>query len=167
MTKRNTGGDMKASKVGEPKLKGLERRTHKGRRAEPRRKSDPATDVELTETSSEQMSLASEADALVAHYYEELFNLFPDSLSAFWKQDADDQHRELAVALELVVDVLHKQGERVKVLEKLELKHRNDVAQSDQNSAIAETLRDLMADFSSNAWTGAIDVLRGARETQD
>lgn len=166
MTKRITGGGTKATKMGELKLKGLERRTHQGRRNAPRRKSDPAEDAAQAMTEPERLlSLADEAGDLVARYYEELFDLFPETLFAFKGPDADEQHRELAVALELIVGVLQRQDKRVKALKELELNHADGAVQTDHYGAIAENLRDLIADFSSNAWTGAIDQLRNARNT--
>ena len=164
MAKRNTGG-VKASKSEETRLKGLERRTRKGRRKTPRRKSDPNVDAEQAVAEPERLSLAGEADALVTHYYKELFSLCPEMLSMVRNEDVNDEHRKFTVALELVVDVLRRQDERVKVLKELELEYRDDVVQTHHYGAVAETLLDLIAEFSSDAWTGAIEQIRDAKDS--
>ena len=84
MVKQKTSVDTSPANVSETRLKGLERRTHQGRRNMPRRKSDPKTDAEQAMTEPDHvLSLASEADALVTHCYEELFSLFPELLAPF------------------------------------------------------------------------------------
>jgi len=155
---------MAKQKTRDATLKGLERRTRQGRRKTLRRKSDPKSgDTQATKAVTEPeylLSPASEADALVTHCYEELFSVFPELLAPFRDPDAGDRRRNLTAALGQIVNVLRRQDERVKVLKELEQEYRDGTTQTDHGAAIAETLLDLMTDFSSDAWIGAFEQVR-------
>ena len=143
-----------------PKLKGLERRSKSGRRATPRRRLDANGDEKRPSSKPESASLAADASALVARFYDELFELFPALEPVFIDSGRDEQRGKLIAAVQLILHTLHRQEERVEALSVLEQECRSGAAQLECNRAMAAILLELMTEFSGNAWTEALQQIR-------
>ena len=156
----------KAAGVVGSKLKGLERRNKSGRRAATRRKSDPSGQQGGQFTAELQsVCLADEAGTLVANFYKELFSLFPCVASVLSHSGADEQSRKILVAMEQLVDCLRRQDQRVKTIVELAGGSRDEAAKTEHNGVLAETLLELVAEFSSDSWNNALEQIRSTRDT--
>jgi len=154
--------DKEVAEDGAPDIKGLERRTTATRRKTSRRKADAdvekaATEARIALLENSFALLAGRAEALVARFYEELFERFPAVVPLFSNTDSAEQQKKLLAALKLVVNSLRKPDQLAAALTELGRKHHGYGAEPEHYGAVAETLLDVMAEFAGDAWTNDVN----------
>jgi len=100
--------------------------------------------------------LAPRAEELVARFYEELFDRFPDVRPMFANTTPQKQQKKLLTALKLVINNLRKPDTLVNALQGLGARHQNYGAIAAHYPAVASTLLDVLEEFAGDAWTDSI-----------
>ncbi len=118
-------------------------------------KSPIGLDVELLESSFELLS--SNADKLVARFYEELFRRYPSYSSLFSSTSMKEQEKKLLNSLKLVVANVRKPDLLASALHDLGLKHKGYGVKSEHYTAVSTTLIDVMKEFAGNSWSSEIE----------
>ena len=113
-------------------------------------------DVETLETSF--AAIASQAEALVARFYSELFCRHPAVESLFVDTDMQTQQGKLLAALKLVVDNVRHPEKLLPTLRELGQRHRDYGAEPEHYAAVAETLVDVMSEIAGPAWTPQMET---------
>jgi len=111
-------------------------------------------DIELIKTTFEM--LAPQGNKIVARFYEELFNRFPDIKVLFANTIPEKQQTKLLAALELVVSNLEKQDVLVPTLTEMGKRHKNYGVQVEHYEAVSSTLLDVIQEFAGDAWTDEV-----------
>lgn len=116
-----------------------------------KRQSKNALDVEILERTFAAM--APQGEALVARFYQELFNRYPQVKPLFRNTNHLEQQRKLLSALNLVVSNLRKPDVLVDALQNLGKRHQQYGAVPGHYQAVASTLLDVMQEFAGSLWT--------------
>ncbi|HHJ13779.1 MAG TPA: PAS domain-containing protein [Gammaproteobacteria bacterium] len=156
--KNKSGGGCPFAGAG---LRGLERRTSGDRRKQLRREADRVLSPEQQQAEARIALLensfallSGQAEALVARFYERLFERHPGVRPLFAGTDLKTQQGKLLSALKLVVNNLRKPDVLQPALCELGRKHIEYGAEPAHYGAVAETLLECMAEFAGEAWTG-------------
>ncbi|MDH5446346.1 MAG: globin domain-containing protein, partial [Gammaproteobacteria bacterium] len=121
---------------------------------------DPAThplglDVNLLTASFE--AVTPKAEELVARFYEELFNRYPDVVPLFSNTTPEKQQQKLLAALKLVINNLNNIDVLSNTLTELGARHQGYGAEAGHYGAVASTLLDVMQEIAGDAWTDDIN----------
>ncbi|MFT5368511.1 MAG: methyl-accepting chemotaxis protein [Candidatus Latescibacterota bacterium] len=120
-------------------------------------KSNPlGLELEILESSF--AALAPQAEALVARFYEVLFEKFPAVKPMFTETDIEKQQKKLLDSLVLVVNNLRNPDKLVPALQALGKKHQNYGAVAEHYGAVAEVLVEVMAEFAGDLWSDEVEA---------
>ncbi len=101
-------------------------------------------------------SLAPQGEALVARFYEVLFERHPGVKPLFKNTDQKEQEKKLLSALVLVINNLRKPDVLGPALTNLGKNHQKYGAVAEHYGAVAAVLLDVMAEFAGDAWTDEV-----------
>jgi len=101
-------------------------------------------------------ALAPHGEALVARFYQELFDRFPQVKPLFKNTSQAEQQRKLLAALKLVVANLRNPEVLTQTLQNLGQRHQHYGAVPGHYQAVANTLLDVMEEFAGNLWTDEV-----------
>lgn len=162
--KRSAGENKK------PGLKGLERRRKPSRRVDARRNMDARGNVaagkDKLPVATKQLrntSLADEAAGQVAELYNELFEFFPTIDAAIIDSNEVGKRREALAAMKQMLDILHRQEERVKLLMDMEQQYEADAFQLELRREMSETFIEFLAEFSSDCWLESVKQVKASQ----
>ena len=162
--KRSAGENKK------PGLKGLERRRKPSRRVDARRNRDARGNVAAGKdnppVATKQLrntSLADEAAGQVAELYNELFEIFPTIDAVIIDSNKVGECREVLAAMRQMLNILHRQGERVKLLTELEQQYEADAYQLELRREISETFIEFLGEFTSDCWIESVKQVKATR----
>lgn len=113
-------------------------------------------DVETLESSFNL--LASQAETLVARFYEELFKRYPAVAPLFAHTSPAEQQRKLLASLKLVINNIRKPEALANALMELGKRHQNYGADPAHYTAVANTLIDVMQETAGDAWNNTIET---------
>ncbi len=113
-------------------------------------------DVVTLETSFEL--LASNAEALVARFYDELFKRHPAVIPLFKNTSREKQQSKLLGALKLVVANLRKPDILAPALTEMGQRHQTYGVQPAHYEAVRDTLLAVMQEFAGSAWNNTIET---------
>ena len=111
-------------------------------------------DIKLIEQSFK--ALAPKGPALVARFYQELFQRFPQVKPMFANTQPAEQQKKLLAALALVVKSLKKPDSLEAALAEMGRRHQDYGAVPAHYDAVAEVLLGVMAEQAGKAWTPAV-----------
>lgn len=97
--------------------------------------------------------VAPRGDALVARFYERLFQKYPQVKPLFKGTTPKKQQKKLLAALVLVVENLRRPDTLVKALHAMGERHLAYGAEAGHYDAVNETLLAVLAEFAGDAWT--------------
>lgn len=112
---------------------------------------DDDLDVDLLEESFN--ALAPHGAELVAVFYSELFQRYPDVKPLFAETSIEDQERKLLGSLKLVVDNIRRSEKLASELGKLGQRHQAYGAVMAHYDAVAEVMLDTLKKFAGGLWT--------------
>lgn len=115
---------------------------------------DSGLNVELLEQTF--AALAPFGDKLVARFYHELFNRYPQVKPLFRNTTQQEQQRKLLSALQLVINNLRNPEVLTATLQNLGRRHQSYGAVPGHYQAVASTLLDVMQEFAGSLWTPAV-----------
>lgn len=113
--------------------------------------------LELTLLEDSFAALAPQADALVARFYEALFEKYPAVKPMFAEADVAKQQKKLLDSLVLVVNNLRNPDKLVPALQALGKKHQEYGAIAEHYGAVADVLLEVMAEFAGDLWSDDIE----------
>ncbi len=114
-------------------------------------KSEPELNVELLEKSFNLV--APEGEKIVAQFYEQLFERFPQVKPLFANTTTEKQQVKLLAALKLVIGNLRNPETLIKTLTELGVRHQAYGIEAAHYEAVAETLLSVLQEFAGDAWT--------------
>ncbi len=144
--KRNGTTRLKAcadSKVGKPKSTRLKKPVGKNNLL--------GLNVELLEDTFQ--ALSPQAPALVSHFYNQLFEQYPDIASLFANTSRKEQEKKLLLALNLVINNLRSPDNLVQVLSNLGKRHLEYGALPIHYTKVTRVLLQVMKEFAGDLWT--------------
>lgn len=144
----------------QPSLKGLERRRKSSRRVEARRNMDAGKGNAPVAKESRKFSLADRAAEQLAELYNQLFDVFPAIEAAIVDLNSVGEHREALAAMRQMLNILHRQEERVKLLKEMEQECQADAVQLELSREMAETFMEFLTEFASDHWIAAVKQIR-------
>lgn len=103
-------------------------------------------------------ALAPQAEALVARFYETLFEKYPAVKPMFSETEVEKQQKKLLDSLVLVVNNLRHPDKLVPALQALGKKHQNYGAIAEHYGAVAEVLLEVMAEFAGDLWSDEMET---------
>ncbi|MGD8567887.1 MAG: methyl-accepting chemotaxis protein [Gammaproteobacteria bacterium] len=112
---------------------------------------DSGLNVELLEQTFN--ALAPYGESLVARFYDELFNRYPQVRPLFRNTTQQEQQRKLLAALKLVINNLRNPAVLTQTLQDLGRRHQSYGAVPGHYQAVASTLLDVMQEFAGSLWT--------------
>jgi len=108
-------------------------------------------------------SLADGAAEQVAEIYNELFDVFPTIEAVIIDSNRVDERREALAAMRQMLNILHRQEERVKLLTDMEQHYEADALQLELSREISETFMEFLAEFASDCW---IELVKQVKASQ-
>jgi len=117
---------------------------------------EPELNVELLEESFKVV--APQGEKLVARFYEELFERFPQVKPLFANTTTEKQQTKLLAALKLVIGSLRNPEALIKTLTELGVRHQAYGAEAAHYAAVAETLLHVLQEFAGDAWTSDVQT---------
>lgn len=108
-------------------------------------------------------ALAPQGEALVARFYELLFERAPETRALFQGSSMQEQQGKLLAALKLLVGAADKPDELLPVLHGLGRRHQDYGAQPAHYELVGETLLDVLEEFAGDLWSP--EAHRAWRET--
>lgn len=117
---------------------------------------EPELNVEILEESFNLV--APNGEKLVARFYEELFERFPQVKPLFTNTTTEKQQTKLLAALKLVVGNLRNPETLVKTLTELGIRHQTYGAEAAHYDAVAETLLHVLQEIAGEAWTDDVQI---------
>lgn len=114
-------------------------------------------------------AVAPRGAALVARFYQRLFNDYPEVKPMFDEANQHEQQKKLLASLVLVVENLRKPEKLEPALEQLGVRHHEYGAQEAHYQAVGSTLLKTLAEFAGDlwgseleeAWTAAYQAISG------
>jgi len=150
---------------GKSKAKASSVRKVAGKTSRNGKKNSDNLDIDILEQSF--AALAPYGETLVARFYEELFNRYPQVKVLFKNTTPDEQQRKLLSALKLVVSNLRNPTVLTQTLQNLGARHQQYGAVPGHYQAVASTLLDVMEEIAGplwssrvkNAWSNALQTI--------
>jgi len=140
-----------AKRTPKKKAKTSAKRKTTTRKSAARKKNNTSLNVEVLEQTF--AALAPQGEALVARFYQQLFNRYPQVRPLFRNTTPADQQRKLLSALKLVVSNLRNPGVLTETLQNLGRRHQQYGAVPGHYQAVASTMLDVMKEFAGVLWT--------------
>jgi len=141
-------------------LKGLERRRKSNRRMDARRNMDAGKNNKPVSKGLKNTSLADGAAEQVAQLYNALFDGFPTIEAVIIDSNRVDECRETLAAMRQMLDILHRQEERVELLKELEQACQADAVQLERSREMAETFMEFLEEFASDRWVKIVKQIK-------
>ncbi len=101
-------------------------------------------------------AVAPRGAALVARFYERLFEDYPQ-VKPMFKTDIHEQQKKLLGALALVVENIRKPEKLQPALEQLGIKHNDYDVVPEQYQAVGGTLLKTLAEFAGDVWGSELE----------
>lgn len=117
---------------------------------------EPELNVELLEESFN--AVAADGEKIVARFYEELFEHFPQVKPLFANTTTEKQQTKLLAALKLVIGNLRNPETLIKTLTELGVRHQVYGVEAAHYDAVAETLLHVLQEFAGDAWTSDVQT---------
>ncbi len=114
-----------------------------------------ALNVKLLEASFKLV--APQGDALVARFYERLFQKYPQVKPLFKGVPIKKQQKKLLASLVLVVENLRRPAQLTKVLHAMGARHVGYGAEAGHYDAVNENMLAVLSEFAGKAWTSQIE----------
>ena len=108
-------------------------------------------------------SLADGAAEQVAELYHELFDIFPKIEAVITDSNRVSERREALAAMRQMLEILHIQEERVKLLTDMEQQYEADTLQLELSGEMSKTFMEFLAEFTSDGW---IELVKQVKASQ-
>lgn len=114
------------------------------------------TEIQIQLVEESFAAVAPRGAALVARFYERLFQDYPE-VKPMFKSDPHQQQKKLLGALVLVVENLRKPEKLQPALEQLGIKHNDYNVVPEQYQAVGSTLLKTLAEFAGDIWGSELE----------
>ena len=115
------------------------------------------TDSQIQLVEESFVALAPRGAALVARFYEQLFNDYPE-VKPMFKTDPHQRQKKLLGALVLAVENLRKPKKLQPALEQLGINQNDYQVVQEQHQAIGSTLLKTLAEFAGDMWCSELEA---------